>query len=252
MAHVSAPRRINEIARRVGARSYLEIGVQAGKTFFNVDIPVKVAVDPNFLFDYKEHASGGVIFYNCTSDDFFSSVDSIPNFDIVFLDGLHTFDQTYRDFCNALLFTHDRSIIIIDDTVPNDYYSSLRSQSSCVLRRRREAPGSTIGEWRGDVYKVTLLLTLFHGSLGFITANDEGPAQTIVWRKHGYPNLSKVYPPTINQDRYELLLEYLYRLPSIDFDWLLSNKAILNCFDFNNFISLLSQDNLAEKDPLNS
>jgi len=241
MAHVSAPYRINEIARRVGARSYLEIGVQAGKTFFNVDIPVKVAVDPNFLFDYKEHASSESIFYNCTSDDFFSSVDNSPRFDLVFLDGLHTFDQTYRDFCNALLYTHEGSIIIIDDTVPNDYYSSLRSQSSCVLRRKREAPGSTIEEWRGDVYKVILLLTLFHSSMGFITSTDDGPGQTIVWRKNSYPNLSQFCPPTVNQDRYKLLFEYFNRLPLIDFDWFLDNKSMINSVAFDSFIRLLDE-----------
>jgi|GEM_PF-5431802 len=240
MAHVSAPHRINEIARRVGARSYLEIGVQAGKTFFNVDIPVKVAVDPNFLFDYKEHASGEVIFYNCTSDDFFSSVDNSPTFDIVFLDGMHTFDQTYRDFCNALLHTHQRSIIIIDDTMPNDYYSSLRSQETCMYRRKHEAPGSSIGEWRGDVYKILLFLNLFHSSLGFITVSNDGPGQTVVWRKGTYAALDQLSLLCVSGDREKLLLEYLFCLKTIDFNWYIENKDLLNLHTLDQLTSRLA------------
>jgi hypothetical protein len=239
MADASAPHRINEIAKRIGARSYLEIGVQSGKTFFNVELPLKVAVDPQFLFDYRKYQSNEVQFYNCTSDNFFASLSSSTKFDLVFLDGFHTFDQTYRDFCNTLLCTHERSIIIIDDTMPNDYYSTLRSQDVCIYRRKHEAPGSSIGDWRGDVFKILLFLNLFHSSLGFVTINDNGPEQTVVCRKGEYKALDQFFLPSISGDRYNLLLEYLYRLKSIDFNWLLENKDIFNIHTLDQFISRL-------------
>ncbi|SBV98724.1 hypothetical protein KL86DPRO_11437 [uncultured delta proteobacterium] len=44
--------RINSLSKLYGQASmYLEIGVQKGSTFFNVDMENKFAVDPNFLFE---------------------------------------------------------------------------------------------------------------------------------------------------------------------------------------------------------
>jgi len=239
MAHTSAPLRINEIAKRIGAQSYLEIGVQAGKTFFNVDLPRKVAVDPRFLFDPKEYESDGISFYTGTSDSFFESLDASTKFDLVFLDGLHTFDQTYRDFCNTLLFTHERSVIVVDDTMPNDYFSSLRSQETCMYRRKHEAPGSKVGEWRGDVFKILLFLGIFHGGLGFVTVNDGGPGQTVVWRKGIYKALDELSLLCDGGDRRRLLLEYLFHLKSVDFNWYLENKDLFIIHKLDQLISRL-------------
>ena len=38
--------------------------------------------------------------------------------DLVYLDGLHTFEQTYRDLCNTLMHAHPATVILVDDTVP--------------------------------------------------------------------------------------------------------------------------------------
>lgn len=239
MAHDSAAIRINKIARAVSAKTYIEIGVQAGKTLLNLDIPFKVGVDPNFVFDTEEYRHESQLFYECTSDEFFNSTSWQRKFDIIFLDGLHTFEQTYRDFCNCLHVSHERTIIIIDDTVPYDLYSSLRSQKICELRREREAPGSQIAEWRGDVYKILLLLKLFHGTLSYSTVEGNGPAQTIVWVNQSYNVLSALSQRDLTTDYQRLCLEYLHRFGTIDYQWLLENDDIFQKIKFDYFYDQL-------------
>jgi len=42
-----------------------------------------------------------------TSDEFFSTLRPSKRYDVAFIDGLHTFEQTYRDVINT--FAHLRS-----------------------------------------------------------------------------------------------------------------------------------------------
>ena len=97
------PDRLNALAAAISARSYLEIGVSRGSTFNRVNIARKVAVDPVFRFDTAADAAPGVAFHRVPSDAFFSRRDPArPRFDLIYLDGLHTFEQTFRDFCASL------------------------------------------------------------------------------------------------------------------------------------------------------
>ena len=47
-----------------------------------------------------------------TSDEFFATLRRSKRFDVAFLDGLHTFDQTYRDMINT--FAHLRDGVMLD------------------------------------------------------------------------------------------------------------------------------------------
>jgi len=49
-------------------------------------------------------------------------------FDIIFIDGLHTYEQTFSDICNSISLSSPESFFLIDDTLPSDIYSSFRSQ----------------------------------------------------------------------------------------------------------------------------
>jgi hypothetical protein len=173
-------RRINRIATARGARSYLEIGVQHGRTFRNVQIRERVGVDPTFGFDVSSVEDSATHLFPMTSDEYFASLSVDDMFDIAFIDGLHTFEQTYRDFCNVLIRTHRDSVVIIDDTRPVDVYSSLRDPHEAVARRA-EAGGSG-NAWHGDVYKVVFAIREFHPSLEYVTIMTGGNPQTLVWR----------------------------------------------------------------------
>lgn len=174
-------RRVNDLARCTGASSYLEIGVHKGDTFQAVNIPHKVAVDPKFMFDFESCATQATIFHQTTSDQFFSRQRNGESFDIVFLDGLHTFEQTFRDFCNTISVTHDRSLIIIDDTIPVDIYSSHPDQRLAIEMRRQT--GGSGQAWHGDVYKIIFAIHDFFPSHSYVTIATMGNPQTIVWRK---------------------------------------------------------------------
>jgi hypothetical protein len=174
-------RRVNKLARALTAKTYLEVGVAHGDTFFAVEIASKTAVDPKFRFDPADFAGEGMQFRETASDEFFLAAGQIGKFDIVFLDGLHSFEQTFRDFCNALALAHDRTAILIDDTLPLDIYSSLPDQRSAIRFRRGAGLKGT--PWHGDVYKVVFAIHDFFPMYNFRTITGSGNPQTLVWRE---------------------------------------------------------------------
>jgi hypothetical protein len=169
--------RINRIARLSDARNYLEIGVFDGATFFDVDIKYKVAVDPNFLFDFAFKQNSTTKFYPVTSDVFFQTCPP-QEFDIIYLDGLHTFEQTLRDFMNSLHFAHEKTIWLIDDTVPNDNFAALPDQERCYRLRRMQGNGDW--SWMGDVFKVIYFIRAVMRFYSVRTFTGHG--QTVVWK----------------------------------------------------------------------
>jgi hypothetical protein len=178
-------RRVNALAARIGARRYLEIGVQRGHTFRTVGIAERVGVDPRFLFDTDAVADAATTLHAMPSDTFFATVAGTRPFDIVFIDGLHVFEQVVRDLTNTIAWTDWHSAILIDDTVPNDVYSAHPRQAEAV-RLRREAGGKGAA-WHGDVYKLAFLIHDFFPSLDYRTIVGPGNPQTLAWRAAGPP-----------------------------------------------------------------
>jgi hypothetical protein len=164
----------------LGSSSYLEVGVNRGTTFLAVSAPYRVGVDPRFLLDPSALQDRAIEFVTATSDGFFASLPPERSFDIVFLDGLHTFEQTYRDLCNSLLHAHARSVILLDDTLPSDPWSAIPDQARS-LRLRQEA-GLAGRNWHGDVYKVVAAIHSYHLGLDYRTIVGSGNPQTLVWR----------------------------------------------------------------------
>lgn len=191
-----------KLAEALDAKSYLEVGVFSGATFLSVDIERKVAVDPNFRFEVGPHEKPNVSFHRVPSDEWFSTASGI-SFDIIFLDGLHEFGQTFRDFCASQAFAQPGTVWIIDDTVPNDIFSALPTQREAI-RLRREAGGEG-GHWHGDVYKVVFAIADFFPSFNFCTVQEDNP-QTFVWHEPR-PN----FRPRFNS------LERIERLSYIEF-----------------------------------
>jgi hypothetical protein len=176
-------RRLNALAGGLGdARSYLEVGIWAGATFELVDVPVRVGVDPEPRFDLH-HLPRGARVFPVTSDEFFAATDA--TFDLVFLDGLHTYEQTYRDLVNALR-TCPRGLILIDDVVPSDEISAIPDQAES-LRRRAEL--SLVGTpWHGDVFRMVACLADHHPELDWRTIVNGGNPQLVLWRRRaGHP-----------------------------------------------------------------
>ncbi len=146
---------INAFIQKNGYKSYLEIGVntpaQPGYNWTSVQIETKHGVDP----EPKTKAT-----YIMTSDEFFAKAIT-QSYDIVFVDGLHLFEQAYRDIVNSLKHLTPQGTIVVHDCNP--------------LLEKTQRREHTAGAWHGDVWKAILKLRLENKDLSIYTVNtDEG------------------------------------------------------------------------------
>lgn len=122
---------IQFIINKYNFKTYLEIGCDKDQSFSRIYIETKVGVDP---------VSGGTI--RSTSDNFFK--DNSKKFDIIFIDGLHYYQQVIKDINHSLKILNNDGFILVHDCLPN----SLAQQA--VPRYR--------GYWNGDVWKAIVEL----------------------------------------------------------------------------------------------
>lgn len=188
--HWSA-RRINTLARQFPKwREYLEIGIFEGLTFANVNLRHRVGVDPQPLFDLRYPPRGCEVEV-LTSDAYFAKIAASVRFDVAFIDGLHTADQTYRDIIHV--FAHlNHGPVLIDDTVPLDEISAISDQKESY--RVRAAAGLDGRQWHGDVWRIVILLDRHHPELEWRTIIDRGNPQTLVWRRQPGAKVSSATP----------------------------------------------------------
>lgn len=133
MNRVSALQSILD-AKRFPKR-YLEIGVFDGACFFSVTGAIKTAVDPQFKFpskrivkSYLKHPSNVFNrYYQMPSDDYFAAHSA--TYDVVFVDGLHTYEQSLRDVENALACLNDGGIIVMHDCCPTSRSMAFPAES---------------------------------------------------------------------------------------------------------------------------
>lgn len=141
---------------------YLEIGVEYGECFNEVHFLNKIGVDPDPKFSPK---SGEII--KLTSDEYFgqylicetASIDSddcvenikVPNFDVIFIDGMHQSEYVLKDINNSLQVLSTNGTIFIDDILPFNYNEQLK----IPIKHYYENGILKYGEnWTGDVWKV--------------------------------------------------------------------------------------------------
>ena len=117
---------IEHFIKKNNYKSYLEIGCCKNEVFSKINIK-KVGVDPN---------SGGTV--RLTSDNFFKT--NKEKFDLVFIDGLHVYDQVKQDIINSLEVLNNNGVILIHDCLPEKIWE-------------QNVPRMN-GAWSGDVWKV--------------------------------------------------------------------------------------------------
>lgn len=160
---------------------YLEIGVSTGATFHEVNAEKKYAVDPNFLFEApKTSALDSVQYFPMTSDLFFEGHNEDEKFQVIYIDGLHTFEQTLRDLLNATQVLAPGGVIVIDDTVPTSYEASLPNSDICFQIRRLVNNGDSA--WMGDVYKLAFFIQSFMQQFEYRTISDNH-GQIVMWHQ---------------------------------------------------------------------
>jgi hypothetical protein len=124
---------INKLISKNNYKKYLEIGVQNGHCFNQIVCESKTAVDPESTV--KECKK-------ITSDEFFAK--NKAEFDIIFIDGLHHYQQVYKDIKNALEVLSKNGTIVCHDMLPPD-------ENHQKVPRMQDA-------WTGDCWKAWVLL----------------------------------------------------------------------------------------------
>ena len=216
----TSPRRLNRLAQALGSKTYLEIGVSEGITFNAVNVETKTGVDPEFRFDWQASHDGTITrLLPLSSDAFFAQEPIESRFALIVVDGLHTYDQTYRDLQNALLHSHPGTVILIDDTIPCDAYSCSRDQDEAV-QLRAQSTGIANGMWHGDTYKIMPFIHLFHTAYQYCTIVDQGNPQTILWRAKE--------PRKVDELASMTTFWGLENLAACDYLWMVRNIQLFN------------------------
>lgn len=182
---------VQSVIDKIDAKTYLEIGVDSGESFVNISAERKYGVDPvptifliekllkecgiNFFKFTSDGSNNGMAitlkatnklpfkmpynhkseFYYETSDHFFANHAPIlfneTPIDVAFLDGLHTYHQTYLDVVNTLDFISSGGIILMHDCNPPTEAAAFPAPS-LEEAAKLNLPG-WINQWCGDVWK---------------------------------------------------------------------------------------------------
>jgi SAM-dependent methyltransferase len=147
----------------INARVYLEIGVNRGYNFFQIEAPVKLAVDPSYEFlDCLPMESDGCRFFPMTSNDFFAAPPKeLLDFglDVVLIDGQHTYEQSLLDVIGCLRFLNPNGVIVMHDCLPASEAEAYPSFEEARLHPEFRA------EWTGDVYRTIVHMRAFRADI---------------------------------------------------------------------------------------
>lgn len=145
--------------RHPSRRTYLEIGVRSARNLISIGGKPGIGVDPSppsatllgMLRVRLRLLRSGCRLYRMRSDDFFAEhVHSVfpGGIDVVFIDGLHTYQQSLRDALNALKSLRPDGAMVLHDSNPQDEYAAAPQLPS----------GLEGTSWSGEVYKTVINL----------------------------------------------------------------------------------------------
>lgn len=139
---------IKSLIKENDFKSYLEIGLGDGKNFNEIDIEIKIGVDPQSI---------GKDIAQVSSDEYY--IHNSDSFDLIFIDGLHHADQVERDIVNSWNCLNKGGIILIHDIKPHTF-------------EMQELPRKT-KQWTGDVWRAWYGLKINYPKLKLGYWDDE-------------------------------------------------------------------------------
>jgi hypothetical protein len=179
---------VNLLMARNPDGNYLEIGCAGNELFDSVIAKHKTGVDPE---------RGGNV--RLTSDEFFRSDDGM-RYDVIFIDGLHHYEQARRDVINALSRLGKGGWIALHDMYPRDWLEEHIPRISNI--------------WTGDVWKVA-----------FELAQSPDVDFRIIKIDYGVGVLRPLKPgaqlldlrPTLADKRFPYFYDHIGTLPVLDY-----------------------------------
>lgn len=177
----------------MGAKIYLEIGVRNGDSFLAVKCNKKIGVD---IYFPHIPSSDMDTFYEMTSDTYFSNYAT--NFDVAFIDGDHTYEQSLRDAENCLRFMNPNGVILLHDCNPT------RPEWATP-----EWTGADI-HWCGEVWKTIVTLrtrpdlyvTVLNADFGLGVVKKAQPLDVLSYSKE---EIRKMTYEDLEKNRFGLL-----------------------------------------------
>ena len=185
---------INKIIKNNNYSNYLEIGCFDNECFDKIIIVNKIGVDP---------LKGGTI--RKISDEFFET--NIEKFDIIFIDGLHEYEQIKRDILNSIKFLKQGGTILCHDSLPEEY-------------SEQTVPYS-LGIWVGDVWKAIVEFRTLKDLDVCVCTIDHGVS---VIKKRSNNNLLN-----LNKSNYKNLnYKFYYK----NYSQIMNTKSFEECINF--------------------
>ncbi|MGI9601261.1 MAG: class I SAM-dependent methyltransferase [Acidimicrobiales bacterium] len=150
---------------------YLEIGVHKGHSLAFVQAGTEVVgVDPEPILEQEPPPNTTIV--AGTSDEFFTRGEFEPlrrtPFDLVFVDGLHLYEQALADVLRAEQVCHPGSVILVHDCLPPDAVTAARERTTVL--------------WSGDVWKAMLALRRHRADLGLHVVEAEPTGMGVITR----------------------------------------------------------------------
>lgn len=180
---------VNLLVKEANDCKYLEIGCASNQLFNSVFAQHKTGVDP---------ASGGNV--RKTSDDFFAG--NRDSFDVIFIDGLHTYEQVRKDIINSIKVLKPGGYIALHDMLPRSWIEE-------------HTPVVTHGPWLGDVWKVAFELAETDGLEFRVVKIDYGVGVIKLTK----PNVQlRNLESSLQQQSFRHYYENIQKLPVVDWD----------------------------------
>lgn len=175
---------INVIKKRKKV-NYVEIGVQTGLCFFKIEADRKIAVDPHFIIKITKKVKAYIknlsnfnnTFFELTSDDFFEKksdyLKKVGGIDVIFIDGLHLYEQVVKDIENSLKHLNKGGVILVHDCNPLSEPASIRAYTSEEAAVLVGDHPQWINQWNGDVWKAVVQLRSERDDLNIAVFNTD-------------------------------------------------------------------------------
>lgn len=194
---------LQALRKRYNYKTFLEIGVREGYCFTYLNIGYKDGVD----------IKDGPGNYKMTSDKFFEELNENTRYDLVHVDGWHSYDQSKKDILNSLDHLSEGGSITVHDVLP-----------SCKENARED------GNMNGEVWKTIVELRCTRPDLKIYTINTD----------HGCAFIQKGKQDIYTKVPLGTCLEWKYKERN--------KKELLNVISIAEFKDLLVGDGFTNQD----